>query len=77
MGPDERILIAGGARTPVGSFGGAFKDVPAHELGAAAARVALSRVNVAPGDVDEAVMGCMSGPTATTRAGSPWRPGCR
>ena len=36
-----------------------FKDVPAHELGAAAAREALSRAGVAPEDVDEVVMGCI------------------
>jgi hypothetical protein len=35
------------ARTPVGSFGGVFKDEPAHELGAAAARGVLERSGVA------------------------------
>jgi acetyl-CoA C-acetyltransferase len=49
----------GGARTPVGSFGGALKDVPAHELGATAARAALDRTAVAPDEVDEVVMGCI------------------
>jgi acetyl-CoA C-acetyltransferase len=56
----------GGARTPVGSFGGALKDVPAHLLGATAARAALERVAVAPEEVDEVVMGCIGqvGPDA-------------
>ena len=36
----EKIVLLDGARTPVGSFGGAFKNVPAHELGAAAAKAA-------------------------------------
>ncbi|WP_133372556.1 hypothetical protein, partial [Rhodococcus wratislaviensis] len=37
MNSPELIVVVDGARTPIGSFGGAFKDVPAHELGATAA----------------------------------------
>jgi acetyl-CoA C-acetyltransferase len=55
----DRILLLDGARTPVGSFGGVLKEVPAHELGAVAARAALQRAGVDPGDVDEVVMGCI------------------
>jgi acetyl-CoA C-acetyltransferase len=63
---DDRIVLVDGARTPVGSFGGALKDVPAHELGAAAVREALSRAQVEAGDVKEVVMGCIGqvGPDA-------------
>jgi acetyl-CoA C-acetyltransferase len=66
MSHNERILIIDGARTPIGSFGGAFKDVPAHELGAAAVTEALKRSNVTTGDVQEVVMGCIGqvGPDA-------------
>lgn len=62
----DKIVLVDGARTPVGSFGGAFKDVPAHELGAAAAREALNRANVAAADIREVVMGCIGqvGPDA-------------
>jgi acetyl-CoA C-acetyltransferase len=56
---DNQILIVDGARTPVGSFGGALKDVPAHELGAAAAVEALTRAGVPAQDVREVVMGCI------------------
>ena len=56
---EPRIVIVDGARTPIGSFGGAFKDVPAHELGAVAVKGALERAGVAAGDVDEVVMGCI------------------
>lgn len=56
---EPRIVIVDGARTPIGSFGGAFKDVPAHELGAVAVKAALERSGVAQGDVDEVVMGCI------------------
>ncbi|RYG02312.1 MAG: hypothetical protein EON94_06125, partial [Caulobacteraceae bacterium] len=34
------VVIVGAARTPVGSFNGAFADVPAHQLGAAVIREA-------------------------------------
>jgi acetyl-CoA C-acetyltransferase len=63
---EPRIVVLGGARTPVGSFGGVLKDVPAHLLGAAAARAAMERVAVAPEEVDEVVMGCIGqvGPDA-------------
>lgn len=63
---NDRIVLLDGARTPVGSFGGVLKDVPAHELGAAASRAALERAKVAPQDVDEVVMGCIGqvGPDA-------------
>jgi acetyl-CoA C-acetyltransferase len=66
MSADEKVVIVDGARTAVGSFGGVFKDVPAHELGATAATAALARAGVAPEDVGEVVMGCIgqAGPDA-------------
>ncbi|MEU3458051.1 thiolase family protein [Micromonospora sp. NPDC006766] len=66
MVSSEKILLVDGARTPVGSFGGAFKGVPAHELGATAVRAALSRAGVPAEAVDEVVMGCIGqvGPDA-------------
>jgi acetyl-CoA C-acetyltransferase len=62
----EKVLVVDGARTPVGSFGGVFKDVPAHELGATAARAAVSRAGVLVEAIDEVVMGCIGqvGPDA-------------
>lgn len=62
----EKIVIVGGARTPIGSFGGAFKDVDAYELGAAATVEALKRSGVEADAVGEVVMGCISqvGPDA-------------
>ena len=51
------IVIAGAARTAVGSFNGAFANIPAHELGAAAITEALNRAGVAAADVDEVIMG--------------------
>jgi acetyl-CoA C-acetyltransferase len=51
------IVIASAARTPVGSFNGAFAAIPAHELGAVAIKGALDRAGVAPDEVSEVIMG--------------------
>mgnify|MGYP001444303262 FL=1 len=51
------IVIASAARTPVGSFNGAFANVPAHDLGAAAIKGALERAGVDPKEVDEVILG--------------------
>ena len=63
---DDAIVLVDGARTPVGSFGGAFAGVPAHELGAVAVRAALERAGVDVGEVDEFILGCVGqvGPDA-------------
>lgn len=55
----DRVVLLDGARTPVGRFLGALKDVPAHELGGTATRAALSRADVAPNQIGEVVMGCI------------------
>ena len=39
----DSIVIVGAARTPVGSFNGAFANTPAHDLGAIAIKAALER----------------------------------
>ena len=51
------IVIASAARTPVGSFNGAFANTPAHELGAVAIKAALARSKVEPQEVDEVILG--------------------
>ncbi len=51
------IVIASAARTPVGSFNGAFATLPAHELGAVAIKGALERAGVAPEEVNEVILG--------------------
>ncbi|MGA0594161.1 acetyl-CoA C-acetyltransferase [Enterovirga sp. CN4-39] len=51
------IVIVGAARTPVGSFNGAFANTPAHELGAIAIKAALERAKVEAGEVDEVILG--------------------
>src|ERR671911_1470046 len=51
------IVIASAARTPIGSFNGAFGAVPAHDLGKGAIKGALERAKVKPEEVDEVIMG--------------------
>jgi acetyl-CoA C-acetyltransferase len=51
------VVIVNGARTPVGRFGGAFKDMRASDLGAIAIKAALERAGVVPELVDEVIMG--------------------
>jgi acetyl-CoA C-acetyltransferase len=53
----EDVVIVGAARTPIGTFGGAFKDVPAPQLGAVAIRAALERAGAAPDAIDEVILG--------------------
>lgn len=55
----ENIVIVSGARTAIGSFGGALKDLEATDLGGIAIKEALKRAHVAPEDVNEVVMGCV------------------
>ena len=51
------VVVVGVRRTPMGRFGGAFADVPAVDLGIAAARAALDAAGLDPGEVDETVAG--------------------
>jgi acetyl-CoA C-acetyltransferase len=51
------VVILGAARTPIGRYGGAFKDVHPAELGAVATRAALERAGVPADEVDEVIMG--------------------
>jgi acetyl-CoA C-acetyltransferase len=55
----EDAVIVSALRTPVGSFGGQFKDIAATELGACAVRAALERAELAGEEVDEVVLGCV------------------
>ncbi|MDQ4005633.1 MAG: acetyl-CoA C-acetyltransferase [Actinomycetota bacterium] len=52
-----RSVIVAGARTPIGKFGGGFKELPATELGAAAIREALSRAGIPADQIDYVIMG--------------------
>jgi acetyl-CoA C-acetyltransferase len=53
----DDIVIVGAARTPVGSFNGAFANLPAHELGQVAIKAALERAGIEGKRVSEVIMG--------------------
>jgi acetyl-CoA C-acetyltransferase len=55
----QEAVIVSAVRTPVGTFGGQFKDVSAIELGAKAVHAALQRSGLASEDVDEVLLGCV------------------
>jgi acetyl-CoA C-acetyltransferase len=67
------VFIVGAARTPIGRYGGAFRDVHPAELGAVAARAALGRATVALELVDEVAIGharqAGSGPNPARQVG--------
>jgi acetyl-CoA C-acetyltransferase len=81
---DDPIVIASGARTPMGSFQGELATMTAPKLGAAAIQAALQRAGVAPEDVQEVIMGCVlaagqgQAPArqASVGAGIPFATGC-
>ena len=53
----NRSVIVAGARTPIGKFGGGFKDLSAVDLGAAAIRETLARAGIPADQVDYVIMG--------------------
>lgn len=54
----ESVVVLGAARTPMGSFQGAFSSLSAHDLGGVAIKAAVERSGVTPGDVGEVLFGC-------------------
>lgn len=53
----RQAVICEPLRTPVGGFGGALRDVPAHELAATVIRGLLERTGLPPDSVDDVVLG--------------------
>jgi acetyl-CoA C-acetyltransferase len=53
----REVVIVGAARTPIGRYGGSFRQIHPAELGAVAARAALERAKVEADDVDDVVIG--------------------
>jgi len=54
---NKKVVIVSAVRTPIGSFMGALSTVPAPQLGAAAIKGALAKINLDPALVDEVIMG--------------------
>ncbi|HRQ50574.1 MAG TPA: acetyl-CoA C-acyltransferase [Agriterribacter sp.] len=55
----KEVVIISAVRTPIGSFGGSLKDIPATKLGAAAINGALQRAAIRPEQVQDVLMGCV------------------
>lgn len=55
----KEVVIVDAIRTPVGSFGGAIKGVPAVELGTIVVKEIIKRNNLNPAIVDELIFGCV------------------
>ncbi|AXI45334.1 acetyl-CoA C-acyltransferase [Sulfitobacter sp. SK012] len=51
------VVIASAARTAVGSFGGSFSNIPAHDLGAAVLKEIVARAGIDPSEVSETILG--------------------
>src|SRR3989449_4971079 len=51
------VFILGGKRTPMGAYVGALKDISAIDLGAIAARAAITSTGVSAQDIDHTVIG--------------------
>ena len=56
---NEKIVVTGIARTPLGGFQGALSDVSAPQLGATAIAAAVERSELAKDAIDEVIMGCV------------------
>ena len=52
-------VILSACRTPIGAFGGAFRDLSAVDLAAIVVREAIARAGVAPADVGDVILGCV------------------
>lgn len=53
----QDVLILSGVRTPIGDFGGVFKDLLPNELALFPVEEAVKRVNIDKGEFDEVILG--------------------
>jgi acetyl-CoA C-acetyltransferase len=71
--PSADVVILSAARTPIGRYGGSFKDIHPAELGAVAARAAIDRAGLTAEAIDEVLMGhgrqAGSGPNPARQVG--------
>ena len=56
---EDRIVVVGMSRTPIGGFQGSLKDISATDLGSFAIRAALNRSKISAEKIDEVLMGCV------------------
>ena len=67
------VVVLSAARTPIGRYGGSFKDIHPAELGAVASRAAIERAGLTADAIDEVLMGhgrqAGSGPNPARQVG--------
>lgn len=66
----EEIVIVGAARTPVGAYLGDLKTVPVEVLGEIALKEAVKRSNLEVSDIDEVIVGHVTGTQTTNNLGN-------
>ena len=54
----KEVVIVGGVRTPIGSHGGAFRDISAQELARIVIAEVLKRTDLDPHIIDDVIFGC-------------------
>ena len=52
-----RVVLAKAYRTPIGVFGGAFKDIPAYDLGATVIKHIVANTGIDTNEINEVIMG--------------------
>ena len=71
--PFSEVVIVGAARTPIGRYGGSFRNVHPADLGVAAATAAMARARVPADAIDEVLIGhgrqAGSGPNPARQVG--------
>src|SRR5438045_9560773 len=55
----KEVYVVSAVRTPIGSYGGSLKDIPATRLGAIAIKSAIEKAGIKPEQRDEVLMGCV------------------
>jgi acetyl-CoA C-acetyltransferase len=53
----ENVVILSGVRTPIGSYGGALKDIPVYRLGSLVLNEAAKRAKIEPSQIEDVIMG--------------------
>lgn len=56
---ENRVVLAGAVRTPIGKFGGSLSAIPAETLGSIVIKEAMERAGIKPEQIDEVLMGCV------------------
>jgi len=54
----KEVVIVGGVRTPIGSHGGAFRDLPAQELARIVMEEVIKRTGIDPNLFEDVILGC-------------------